>query len=146
QFRAPAHPDQLAMVAKLLRSVLIVITLHHVWSYTMNFSEADAVTIGVDLPITAIALLGALAYASGRRLTRPALWRLSAVLFPVWNVVFHFAFQGATLEQWPLWGFAHLELLPVYGSLFAYGFGARAIWSAPAAPDARFGAAPIQPS
>ncbi len=125
-----AHPELPEVVAALLRAVLLVIVLIHVWQYGMHFSEADVVANGLDLPITAVALFGATAYAHGRRYFIREFWRVWAVLFPAWNVTYHFAFQGATLAEWPSWGFVHLEMLPVYVALFLYGFRASAMWEA----------------
>ena len=57
-----------------------------------------------------------------------AFWAGWAWLYPAWNVYYAYVLLGIGFDRWPEWLITHGFLLPVYGSLFAYGFGAQGIW------------------
>lgn len=132
---APSDPsDSLAIDPtqplgfRIWRLYLWLIALIHLGQYGTYWSAMADIDRFVDVPITSIALLGALGYVQRWRLIHVRLWQLWAFVFPCWNVTLHFAFQGATLQMWPVWGFTHLICAPVYAALFIYGFHSKTIW------------------
>jgi hypothetical protein len=82
----------------------------------------------VEIAASAVALAGALAFAYGLRLGRPWLWKLWAVGYPAWTQWLAVGPHGFTWEQWSIWGFWHAILLPVYASLFLYGWSCDGLW------------------
>ena len=135
--RAGALPDPSDSLAidptqplgfRIWRLYLWLISLIHLGLYATRWSALTDIDRFLDVPITCIALLGALGYVQRWRLIHVRLWQLWAFVFPCWNVTLHFAIQHAELHMWPAWGFAHLICAPVYAALFVYGFHSKAIW------------------
>jgi tetratricopeptide (TPR) repeat protein len=113
---------------RIWRLYLWLISLLHLGLYATRWSSMTQIDRFVDVPITGIALLGALGYVQRWRLMHVRLWQLWAFVFPVWNVTLHFVFQHAELYMWPTWGFTHLICAPVYAALLIYGFYSKTIW------------------
>jgi tetratricopeptide (TPR) repeat protein len=107
-----------------------VIVLIHMVQYGFGWSSMDE-TDRIDAAITAFGLTGLLGYAHGVRLVSARLWRIAAVAFPGWNLIFWFVLGDAGLEQWPIWGFSMALLLPSYAALFLYGWRSQALWGDP---------------
>jgi tetratricopeptide (TPR) repeat protein len=114
----------------LLQSYAWLLTLFHAYVYlwgalrgTRTEPEDHA-----DLAITALALLGVLAFAHGRRAVVPDLWRAMAFAFPAWNLVYHFHLEGGAVALVGTWLPIHVFLLPAYVSLFLYGFRSESLW------------------
>ncbi|MDJ0848430.1 MAG: DUF4034 domain-containing protein [Myxococcota bacterium] len=118
--------------SRVWRLYATLIILLHAAVYGFAWRTAGEVE-HVDAAITFVALLGLAAYVLRVRLLSARFWQLWAVVFPSWNVFYHFVIGHARLEEWPLWGFTHLILLPTYAALCLYGWRSTAIWGDPEA-------------
>ncbi|MDJ0788227.1 MAG: hypothetical protein QNK05_15575 [Myxococcota bacterium] len=116
----------------LLRAYVWLQIAHHVSAYVAFWDGASALHRYVDLPITAIALLGALGFAHRWVIGIREFWRLWAVVYPVWNAIFNLLLSGHTWEV-ALGDFVVMtfSLLPVYLALLAYGFASNRLWEGP---------------
>jgi tetratricopeptide (TPR) repeat protein len=139
--RAPVAPGALApatpsMVERLPRTGVLMIRAF-VWfevvRHALHYSEllrpgTSQPVLYTDVAITGIGLAGALGFAHGVRLGGSWIWKLWALLYPIWNQVLAIQFEGFRWDQWSIWGFTHLTLLPVYAALVLYGYACDALW------------------
>lgn len=140
--RAPSAPlagmaARPSIVERLPRTGVLMVrayvwfqVVYHVLCYSeMARPTANLRVLGADAAISMAALVGALGFAHGIRLGRAWPWKVWAFAFPIWNQVVATHFMGFGWAHWPVWGFTHLELLPVYTALFLYGFRCDALWA-----------------
>ncbi|HSJ98135.1 MAG TPA: hypothetical protein VLC53_13725 [Myxococcota bacterium] len=139
--RAPVSPltpaaERPSMVERLPRTGVLMIRAF-VWfelvRFTLYYSErwrpgSSQRMLLAEIVMSAVALAGALAFAHGIRLGGSWIWKLWALVYPVWTQWLAIHVHGFTWEQWSIWGFWHLILLPVYASLFLYGYRCAALW------------------
>jgi tetratricopeptide (TPR) repeat protein len=126
-----------SMVERLPRSGVLMVRAY-VWLRVvvdvLDYSEltsgaGDQARLALDIAITLPALAGALGFAYGVRLGAAWLWKVWAVLFPLWNTFHQLQGLGFHWEHWPLWASFHVPLLPLYAALVAYGYGCPALWA-----------------
>ena len=65
-----------------------IVCLFHLLEYSTNWNGHTAVDFYADMPITGIALAGAIGFIQRWRLVNARVWRLWAWVYPLWNLVF----------------------------------------------------------
>jgi tetratricopeptide (TPR) repeat protein len=133
----PALDRRPSMVTRLpytgvlmLRAFVWFQVLYHVLSYSEWLRPGiNWTALAIDIPVSVIALVGALGFAHGIRLGAAWIWKIWTIVYPVWNMLFVLGFLGFTWAQWSIWGISHLEVFPIYMALFLYGFRCDALWA-----------------
>ena len=126
-----AGPAGLSGVGRLLlQSYAWLILLYHTYVYAWRALRGTGTESEdyVDLAITALALLGVVAFAHGKRIAGADLWKAVALAFPAWNLVYQLNLEGGSPELIGTWLPIHVMLLPSYVSLFAYGYRSEGLW------------------
>lgn len=129
----PARPSTLERLPRtgvwMIRAFLWFGVVRFVLYYSGRLHPGTAQPLLLaEIGMSVMALAGALGFAYGLRLGRAWIWKAWTVAYPIWTQWLAIGPHGFTWEQWSIWGFWHLMLLPVYASLFFYGFRCAALW------------------
>jgi len=105
------------------RGYFFLLIFLHLSKYSSYFIEPShnqflRLIVCVDVPVTAFALLGFFLFAFQKILFPKIIWKVYFFVYLAWDIIINMGITG--LENINLFGFSFL--LPLYASLYLYGF------------------------